>query len=116
MERTMSTSLSATLSSMITNFSNTDQKWVVFVLDHLELIKQNSQRISIDSAIIDRYKYKFEHFLRDNNCTQAINWIAYLVNDLAAYEEFTLKSVIFIPDVSYLNLLYRKYRYSQNKG
>ena len=112
----MTTSLSDTLGSMINNFSNTDQKWVVFVKDHLKLIKQNSRVIPIDSAVIDRYKYKFEHFLRDNNCTQSLNWIASLENDLASYDEFTLKSSILITDVSYLNLLYRKYKYSQNSN
>ena len=108
------TRLSDTLSSMIDKLSNTDPAWVIFINDHIDSIKANAFTVTITDAIRDRYRYKFEHFLRDVNCPQNIMWIASIINEVTMYEDFVVKETILIPDGAFISNLYRKHRTSIN--
>lgn len=106
--------LTDSLAKMNTNISNTDKNWVIFVQDYIVPIKENAFSLTITPEIIDRYHYKFEHLLRENNCPTSIMWIARLINELTMYEDFAVKPSILIPDITFINTLYRKYRTSKN--
>lgn len=108
--------LTQALALKIDLLSNTDPAWVTFVNDHISYIRQNSRIVTIDDAARDRYRFKFEHFLRDNICSANVFWIATLINDLTQYENFVLREQILIPNVAYIKVLYRKYQTSRNEG
>ena len=110
----MTTSLLSQLESKIDKLSNTDKSWVTFIHDHINFIRNEATTIPVTDADRDRYRHKFEHFLRDNQCHQSVIWIAFLINDLSMYEEFIFKDTVMIPNISYINTLYRKYRTSKN--
>jgi len=110
----MSTSLTEYLSNKLDKLNNTDQDWVTFVIDHIDVIRENSTTISIDASTRDRYAYKFEHFMRDNGCSSNIVWIARMLNDVTMYEDFTKHDTIVIPSISHINALYRNYKLSTN--
>ena len=102
------------LNKRIDRLANTDPDWVVFINDHITYIKEDCQSVHITDAIRDRFQYKFYHFLREHLCSPSIAWIAYIINDLTMYEDFTLKPVILIPNIVYIQNLYRRYRTSRN--
>lgn len=100
----------AKLESKITKLSNVDAGWVQFILDHLEHIRRTSIPVIIDDASRDRYRHKLNHFLRENGCTEDLQWIAYLINNLTDYTDFTTMYLLNIPDRGYIINLYRSYR------
>lgn len=107
-------SLQTMIDSKLSKLNNKDQDWVIFVHDHINIIKENAIEIYIDDAIKDRYIYKFDHFLRDNFCDLNIMWIAKLINNLCDYDDFTIYQYILIPNFSHIMNLYRIYRTSIN--
>jgi len=102
------------LAPMIDDYSNTDQEWVTFVIDHIKFIQKNSTILSVDDASRDRYRNKFYQYMLVNKCNPSIIWIASLINNLDLYEDFTTKSTVLIPNTLYINTLYRLYRTSKN--
>lgn len=102
------------LGAMVGKLDNTDPAWVVFITDHIDYVKRSSTVIGITDAIRDRYRHKFEHFMRDQSCNRQLIWVAKMINDLETYSDFTLKQVVMIPDTSTITDLYRKYRTSRN--
>jgi hypothetical protein len=96
------------------DLNNSNIQWVTFVQDHLKYIRANGIVITITDEIRDRFRTKFDHFLRENNCEQNIWWIASILNDVTDYADFTLKDTVVIPDRGYILNLYRKYRTSIN--
>lgn len=107
-------SLVSKLTEMVSELNNSNQQWVTFVIDHLKYIRENGIIIPMTDEIRDRFRTKFDHFLREHNCEQNIWWIAYILNDITDYADFTLKDTIVIPDRGYIVNLYRKYRTSIN--
>jgi hypothetical protein len=105
-------SIQKDITTKITKLNNTDKDWVIFVNDHVEMIKSSAFEVVVSDADRDRYLYKFDHFLRDNNCDINIVWIAKMINYLNSYDDFTIKSSILIPDQSTIFSLYRLYRTS----
>lgn len=108
--------LSEVLSNKLDKLNNTNPAWVLFVQDHIDYVKTNSSIVEITDEIRDRYRYKFEHFLRDNKCNQSIIWIAKLLNNVAMFEHFITRDFILIPNINYINNLYRLYRTSINES
>jgi hypothetical protein len=101
------------LTSMLDKLSNLDKDWVTFVTDHKNFVIENSNVMYMDDADRDRYKYKLDHYLNDKGCDKSIIWIAVLINDLASYEDFINKPIIYIPNKTYVINLYRVYRTSK---
>jgi hypothetical protein len=91
-----------------------DPDWVIFINDHLDVIKENAKVVELSNADRDRYLNKFDHFLRDNYCNLNVVWIAKLINEVTMYENFVLKNFILIPNVQHITNLYRIYRTSRN--
>lgn len=102
------------LNTMIDKLTNVDPLWVIFVKDHLSYIKSASVVVEVTNADRDRYRFKFEHFLRDKQCQPSVMWIARLINDLSMYEDFTTRDTIAIPSIADVTQLYRKYRTANN--
>jgi len=100
------------LSRKLTRLSNTDPAWVTFITDYINVIRDNSDYIAIEDSDRDKFKYKFDHYLREANVNQSIHWIAKLINNLTQYEDFTLLPAVWIPSKTFINQLYRLYQTS----
>jgi len=100
------------LVSKIDNFSNLDLGWYQMILDHKQMICRESPVIIISDEDKVRFKFKLEHFLRENHINQAIHWIVRLVNDLDTYHDFTLLNALYTPQLQTISNLYRQYRTS----
>jgi len=105
-------SLIEQLDKKLSKLNITDVAWRVFITDHIDVIKAASSEISITDETRDRYRYKFEHLMRDNSCHPSIIWIARLINDITMFEDFTTRSTLLIPGVTEINQLYRVFRTS----
>lgn len=107
-------SLQTLLKEKLSQVNNLDEKWIIMVHDHIEHIKDNSFQVEVTDADKDRYMFKFDHFLRDNNCNINIMWIAKLINGIINYDDFTTRQYILIPDQTYISTLFRLYKTSTN--
>lgn len=105
-------SLQTIIDEKMNQLNNTDQDWVTFICDHINTIKDDALTYVIDEVIRDRYMFKFDHFLRDNNCNINIMWIAKMLNRVTDYDDFTINNVIYVPKLSLIQKLYRIYRTS----
>jgi len=102
-----------TISSLII-FSNSDDDWVTFIMDHKEYIKNNSTPITITLEDKNKYKYMFKAFLRSKNFRQESFWIIAIINNLTDPDkEFTERNYLFIPSQDTITNLYRKYKTSK---
>ena len=110
----MADDLISVLNAKLDKLNNLDPDWVVFITDHKLSILNNSIPVYMTDADRDRYRHKFDHYLRNYECEATIRWIAVFINDLSMYEDFTNKAVIFLPDRTYITNLYREYRTSKN--
>lgn len=100
------------LTNKNTKLTNNDAGWIIYINDHIDIIKSESTTVVIDDIIRDRYRFKFDHFLRDNTIRIDIAWIAKLINDLDTYDDFTLRTFVYLPDVTKIETMYRQYRTS----
>lgn len=107
--------LTDTLYKNINRLSNNDADWVNFVDNYTEQIQENATQLTITPAIIDRYKNKFYHLMRDNYCPIYLVWIALKINDLNEYEDFVNKDFVYIPNVSHVQSLFRLYKTSSQE-
>lgn len=107
-------SLQTIIDSKLNVLNNKDSDWVTFICDHIPQIKENANIVAIDDVVRDRYIYKFDHFLRDNNCNINIIWIAKLINRVNDYDDFTINNIIYIPSYNHIQQLYRIYKTSIN--
>lgn len=99
--------------SSLVVFSNTDNAWVTFIMDHKEYIKNNSSLVSISLEDKNKYKYMFKAFLRSKSINQESFWIISIINNLVDVDkEFTERDFLFAPGKDLITSLYRKYKTS----
>lgn len=104
--------LTEILANKLDNFSNLDQAWYQIILDHKTHIREESTILEISDEDKARFKYKLEHFLRENGINNSIHWIIRLINELDMYYDFTILNSLYIPPIQVISNLYRQYRTS----
>lgn len=97
--------------NVILDLSPTDPAWVQFVSDHLDYIASQSERFTIEAALINRYKYNLRLFLKENRQRNYdIAWIVLLVNQIPSDLYFSEVCTIYIPTDQFMKSLYQKYQ------
>ena len=102
--------LSALLANKLDNYSNLDQAWVQVILDHKQVIRDECNILEITDEDRSRFKFKLDHYLRENSVPVTLHWVTKFINELEMYEDFTDRKALYIPNTQILSNLYRKYR------
>jgi len=106
------TPMSERLRSLISEWSDSDHEWELYVKDHRELIIENSSTIQITADNMRKYQFRLETFLYDKNLDidYRMTWIVLWLNQLNSNLDFVDLSSLIVPNRSYILRLYEKYR------
>lgn len=89
----------------------TDDSWVRFIIDHRELIIENSKLTVVSPEDMYRYRYRIRDFLIEKcNFSKNAEIVFRVINRLYNDMDFDLTiSKVYIPDTNYLNKLRGRY-------
>ncbi len=109
-------SLAKALKHKVNKLSNIDRKWVMFVKDHSNYLKDMSNVVVVDDAMAGRYKYKLNHLLRDNFVSDETIWLVKEINQKRDMDILVTGDQLHIPSNSQITDLFRLFRTSNNSS
>lgn len=99
-----------TINTRYNRYNASDPNWRQYVIDHRQLILNNSTDIPVDPNLMNTYTYRIRDFLTKINTDPAIDWIVLYINQLFTNENFVDVKKLFIPSVSFIDKLYMQYQ------
>lgn len=91
-------------------YGASDGDWVRFIADHRRNIIETASTHLIDNDDKNRFKYSLFEYLQEKQIDTRIMWIVQWLNDLPSQKDFINVSSIIIPNINYIENLYRSYR------
>lgn len=111
----MSIQLSDFLKESESTYSDNDELWKLYVIDHIHLIKAKSYNLEINNDLLARFRYNFDRLIKHLHITEDVKWIFLLINDLEgdcilSFDYISQGPVWwFIPIIEYIDQLHREY-------
>lgn len=97
------------INSKKSQYSFLDREWEIFVIDHKEIIKENSRIYELSADVMAMHRYNLERWLRYEKLPQELAPIVLFINDITSNLNFVNLSEIYVPDLNYIISLYTKY-------
>jgi hypothetical protein len=83
--------------------------WEQFIMDHKELIKENSVTHTIDSNKMHDVKFRLYQYMREQRYETSYIWIILFVNDIIDETNFVNLTSILIPKIEFIRDLYKQF-------
>lgn len=108
--------LTDTINQKLGNYANTDPKFRQLIYDHKSYIKDRAFPLDITPQIRSIYKYRNNKLILENANLSNLNlmWIVYFINNVQPIEYLGNLDIIYIPDESIIQVLYKKYITTSN--
>lgn len=117
-ESELTVSLANVWKESITNLEDPSDEWLHYLRDHKEIIREHSIYIQIPAEEMVRYRYRLEDYAFEVHgiAMKQAAIVLRVINEYASNMDFdTAVTAIYIPDIGYLNELYRMYRTVQSQ-
>lgn len=103
------------LRTKLNEYADTDAGWRQFVLDHRDELKANADLNLPTPELMSIVAGNPERYLRTISPARPISvaWMLYLINDFHCPQEFVGQTVVYVPNLSYIDGLYQRYRTTQ---
>lgn len=89
--------------------SATDMDWMNYVIDHRDLIIQNSVQTPVDPQMMSQYRFRPHAFLDHLRVPRHFHWIVKFINHINHSIQFVGHRDILIPNTGYIQKLYEQY-------
>ena len=110
MATTDAVSISKTIESLGSDYSNKDIDWVKFVYDHYQIIFGNCRYEPISGEKHYWEYYRLEDYLRDVGIDPNCAWIVLYINQMKSNMDFKECEGLLLPDMAIIKSLYQSFR------
>lgn len=102
-------SLKTELSKFITDISDEDPEWRIFLEDFKVELSINSKVYAFTEYLKEVYRFRTDHFLREHNIPADMLWLVVWINNLKSQLSLDGQDYLIIPNYNYVKELRSKY-------
>lgn len=83
-----------------------EPSWILYLQDHRDLLRANSQRVLVDGEVMHKYRYRPRKFLSNHRSIDALELAFMITNRFRSNLDFDLNvTEVYIPDRRYVEEL-----------